>query len=424
MTLILLAFAVLATVLAGCQQIGIDGKPVAVIPQGERQEKNWQKVAPDKQQVAAIKRSALRHSSKRVQATFPDNSTEMLDAFVVIPPGDGPFPLALISHGSASAEWRRKRVKVRNYKHIAEEFARRGYLALAFTRRNYGRSTGEYAEGLGVCSIAQYADYMRSVSGAADDYRAMHAAMTKRHDVDPSQSIALGISGGGIAVIALAANPPEGLVGVLNIAGGRGSLGGGNNWNRDAQEQTFATFGQTVNVPSLWVYSYADRRFPSFTAARSFQAYTGNGAPARFESVGDIKYYGDGHAIFSAGNTDIWRPLVDDFLADIGAPTWAAPPTDKRPPDQVSPPGLSGTQQKAWDYYLGAGDHRVFVLAKSKHDENLTAGYKYAASHISIDEAKKEAREWCETHEITCEVYSIDGRAPPADEPLLTRAPK
>src|SRR6201995_1427814 len=75
-----------------------------------------------------------------------------LEAIVVRPDDGQPHPLALLNHGSPrDAE---DRPKMSPYGRWAEAvaFARRGWVAVAFLRRGYGRSQGEWAETYGACS--------------------------------------------------------------------------------------------------------------------------------------------------------------------------------------------------------------------------------------------------------------------------------
>ncbi|MYE59590.1 MAG: hypothetical protein F4X35_08525, partial [Alphaproteobacteria bacterium] len=58
-----------------------------------------------------------------------------LETLTVTPPGPGPFPLAVISHGVPfGGETARRKIRLRRYLPLAEDFARRGYKAVVFAR--------------------------------------------------------------------------------------------------------------------------------------------------------------------------------------------------------------------------------------------------------------------------------------------------
>ncbi len=65
-------------------------------------------------------------------------------------------------------------------------------------------------------------EHFRAGQIAADDVEAAIRFMQTQPFVDPSRVILAGISSGGWASLALAARNPEGVVALINFAGGRG----------------------------------------------------------------------------------------------------------------------------------------------------------------------------------------------------------
>jgi len=128
-----------------------------------------------------------------------------LEAMLVRPSGGGRYPLALISHGSPRDEATRATMSPYGLHRQAIEFARRGFAALVVMRRGYGTSGGPYAESSGPCA---HRDYLKSAVTSTGDLRAAIDAMKGRTDVSTEIMIAVGVSAGGLASVALTADPP------------------------------------------------------------------------------------------------------------------------------------------------------------------------------------------------------------------------
>ncbi|MBX9648437.1 MAG: CocE/NonD family hydrolase, partial [Xanthobacteraceae bacterium] len=174
-----------------------------------------------------------------------------LEALLIRPAGTRPYPLALISHGTnAKAELRQSLSPYRYYRQ-AIEFARRGFAAVVVMRRGYGDSGGDYAEGKSCCEIASF---LRTAKADVDDLRAAVAAMKRRSDVTTQGMIAVGVSTGGFATVALASDMPAGLAAAINFAGGiRRDNGEANDprkaGDQDALVETIRGFGTKSGVP-------------------------------------------------------------------------------------------------------------------------------------------------------------------------------
>jgi dienelactone hydrolase len=123
-----------------------------------------------------------------------------LEAMLVRPAAAGPFPLALISHGSPPDPQERPKMSPYGMYRQAIEFTRRGFAALVVMRRGYGDSGGSYAEST-CCNASLYSSSFQATSA---DLRAAIAAMNGRNDVTTQGMIAVGASAGGLASVALA----------------------------------------------------------------------------------------------------------------------------------------------------------------------------------------------------------------------------
>ncbi|MEM0988251.1 MAG: CocE/NonD family hydrolase [Pseudomonadota bacterium] len=310
-------------------------------------------------------------------------------------------PAIVITHGNPRRNTHRG-LRLHRYGWLASEFARRGYIALVLARRGFGASSGTYDEWYAEsCAAADADGYMRGGRQGAKDLRAALAYLSDDPRVDPDRLMTMGVSGGGFASLALAADPPPGLVGVINFSGGRGSVSDGRNCNADGLTKAFHTFGHAGARPSLWLYARTDRFFwPELVEAH----FAGFQAPARLVMFDDILHAEDGHRLFQRGNTILWRPAMDEFLRDLGLQTWTADP-DGVALDKPAPSGLSTASKALWLEFLGAEMHRAFAIG----EDGKAA---YASAYPSPADAAAKALETCLGKTTSCRVTTIDESEP------------
>ena len=331
-----------------------------------------------------------------------DGAGHQLQTLTVSPPGDGPFPLALISHGIPRERSLAPSINLRRLLPVARNFARRGYRAVAFARRGFGSSTGTVIGNPTVpCGFWPSRAYIRAADASADDYAAVQQVLIQLPEVDASKVVAIGQSVGGLTVLALAARRPPGLIGVVNFAGGHGANGRRQVCNAGALRRAFTAFGRSAQVPTLWLYSTVDRYFwPSLTR-RNFDAYTAAGAPARLAMVGPLWHAPDGHQLVELGGRELWQPQISAFLRDIGAPGWHLDPTLAVVPRPTPPPGLDAPGRRAWLRYLGSAGHKAFAVGDD--------GWGWAIHRRSRPEAEEAAIGFCAEHSNGCRVVAADG---------------
>ena len=368
----------------------------------QRVERNFVIAGTPGPTIPAISASDLRVTTGKLSVSFGWGSHD-LEAITVVPPCSGPFPLAVVSHGNPR-KGAKNFPRLRFLLPVAKDFARRGYTAVVFARRGFGKSTGSVDEGLSPHTTWSYAKAGRS---AAEDYAAVIEAMAARLEIDGSKVIAAGVSGGGFAVTALASKPPAGLVGVVNFSGGRGSPKSYRNHNEEALVNAFAEFGTTARVPALWLYSMTDRFFWPEFVDRMVAAYAKGGAPVRLDRIGPLWFARDGHALVRLGGRELWRPRITAFLRAIGAPNWEADPGDAavvilRPPER-----LHRRLHRGWVNYFGRADHKAFAVAEDGR------GAWFMGSRDTPEAAKKDALRRCESKGDTCHIASVDGRMVP-----------
>jgi dienelactone hydrolase len=274
------------------------------------------------------------------------------------------------------------------------EFARRGFASLIVMRRGYGTSGGAYAENSGPCANR---NYLRTARESATDLQAAVQAMKNRTDVATNGFIAVGISAGGFASIALSADPPQGLVAVINFAGGRGSRDEDDVCDEDSLVRAFAVLGKTSRVPTLWIYAENDKFFWPELAHRMHAAFTRAGGRAQF--IDAAAFGEDGHSLFSRG-IPTWTPVVDDFLRaqNLGRRDLLPPPAPAALPP---PPRLSEKGRAGFADYLAAGQHKAFAISPR-------GAWAARSAQQSVAEARAKALESCAKYAPDCAVYAIN----------------
>jgi len=322
-----------------------------------------------------------------------------LEAILIKPGATGRYPLVLLAHGSPREPSQRRKMSPTALLPQATEFARRGFAAAIVMRRGYGDSGGEFAESLGPCDDP---DYIKAGNASAADLRAAIAHLAMRADIDKSRIMSVGQSAGGLATVALTADPPTGLVAAINFAGGRGSRADDEVCREGRLVEAMRSFGQRSRVPMLWIYAENDRYFGPALARRMRDAFADAGG--RLQFVQAPPFGRDGHALFSSGIA-LWMPTVDKFLQtqrlvqrDHPAPAPARPAI--KPPDNLSASGRAGFEQ-----YLAAPPHKAFAVSPK-------GSWGWRSGRRSVQDARDAALEACGKHAGDCRIVAVDEAAP------------
>ena len=258
-----------------------------------------------------VEAAELPESVMRVPVT-DRGETVMIDVTVFRPEGHGPFPIAVLSHGSPrSARDRRAMGRMRLVTQ-AEPFVAMGFAVLVPTRRGYGDSGGRWSEGYGSCADPDYYD---AGLESAVDLRAAVDAVRAEPWADPNRVLLVGQSAGGFGSVAASSRPFDGLAGVVNFAGGRGSLASDHVCGEANLAEAMARYGSAARVPELWIYSANDRFFAPPLARRMHAAFVAAGGRADY--VEAPSWGLDGHGYFMRA-VDDWVPRVAAFVRRIG----------------------------------------------------------------------------------------------------------
>jgi dienelactone hydrolase len=338
----------------------------------------------------------------RLDLRLPIAGTDhSLETLLVKPDAAGRHPLVLMSHGSPRDANERREMSPYQYFSQAMEFARRGWAVAVVMRRGFGESTGPFAEGYGTCDDP---DYLHFSTVAAGDLRAAITELAKRPDIDATRILAVGLSAGGLASIALAANPVPGLVATINFAGGGGSARPGFVCREERLVETFRAHGRASRTPMLWVYAKNDRYFGPALVEKFRDAFAAGGNTP--ELVIAAPFRDDGHELFTVYGTALWTPIVDAFLKKQGlllrSNLLPLPPSRL-----VAPRGLSESAQRGFREYIASGPHKAFAISKGSN-----ATYGWRSARRTVEDAKQHALANCGKFAADCRLIAVD------DEPV------
>jgi dienelactone hydrolase len=229
------------------------------------------------------------------------------------PPGSGPFPLAVINHGTTQNELRRAGYRLPQYAALTEWLVARGYVVAVPQRPGHGETGGPYYEAQGGCANA---DFAKAGLGAAAGIAAAIDYLSRQAFVRKTGTVAFGHSAGGWGVLALATQVLRPLSGVVAFApglGGRADDVTGKNCAPDRLVAAARAYGEKARVPSLWLYASNDSYFSPELSMRVVSAFRGAGGHAEYQLLPAIG--SDGHDfIQSPGAVALWAPAVEKFL--------------------------------------------------------------------------------------------------------------
>jgi dienelactone hydrolase len=322
----------------------------------------------------------------------------VLEGLFVRPNEPGRYPLVLLAHGSPRSAADRPNMTPLGMLPQALEFARRGWAVAIVMRRGYGGSDGGWAESLGPCDNANYT--AAGIAGAAD-LKTTIEFVAHRPDVDPTRMIAVGVSAGGFATVALTADPPPGLVAAISFAGGRGSFESDHVCRPDRLVDAFGAFGKTSRVPMLWVYAQNDHFFGPALAQQFKSAFVGAGGDLDF--IAAPAFGNDGHSLFSAAGIAEWTPYVDAFLRRQNLSLRATPLPLPQP--AITPPQTLGSNgQKAFASFVIDAPHKAFAVAPD-------GSFGWQSGMRTVDAARADALKYCQQHAKNCRIMFVDDAA-------------
>jgi dienelactone hydrolase len=199
------------------------------------------------------------------------------------PPGLGPFPVVILSHGRPSLTQRPRmgRVKLSS---VSTTLLGMGLVVLVPTRIGYGIAAGPDPDFTVSCEQPRYQE---AFSAVADQIEAAVAYARGLPYVDPEKVFLIGHSvGGGGTVAAAVRNLPgvRAAVAFNSAAGGRPQSHPGEPCSPQALQSAFMKFGSMhSNVPTLWIQTEGDRTISMAHARAWFNAFVGSGGQGEFQ---------------------------------------------------------------------------------------------------------------------------------------------
>jgi len=331
--------------------------------------------------TAAFSTNAQHYVEREIAIPWVQASPSGLDALLVYADLPGKHPLVVITHGSSRKMEEHAQVTPWQELPQALWFARRGWIALIVVRRGYGASGGEQdSHRSGRCP---HTNYQEAGEYSAEDLRVAIDYARGLPQVDATRVVAMGVSTGGFATVALTAKAPPGLVAAINFAGGRGSKADHDVCNPDDLVHAYRNFGKHSRTPMLWIYAQNDKFFWPELAQKFDAAFRSQGGQDQFVLAPSISE--DGHSLFR--HVPAWSATVDDFLKAQNLTILAELLPEVAPPNVSPPSGLSEAGLHAFQSYLLLGPHKAF--ATSEHSFGLSVAQR------TVDEARTKAVENC-----------------------------
>ena len=347
--------------------------------------------------IAHARAEGIRQDPLQIR-TVISGKPYSLEGLVVRPDDNQPHPLALINHGSPRDGADRAGMSPKGMWRQAVAFAQRGWTAVSFLRRGYGRSQGGWVEGYGSCSSPDYTSAGRT---AADDLAAVARYMLGQPYVTKDKWISVGVSAGGFATVALTADAPPGLAAAIAFAPGRGSRDADQVCGEKQLVAAIAAYGKTSRTPVLWVSAPNDHFFGPRLVSNMTAAFSKAGGQLSF--VAAPPFGDDGHQLFSsASGMPIWTPIVDRFLADNKL-VLRDRPIEITTPDLAAPASLGNSGRAAFKSYLESGPNKAFAVSG--------AHFGWASGRRTADEAVSDALGFCQAHVPgKCAIANVNDR--------------
>ena len=224
-------------------------------------------------------------------------------------------PYLLFSHGRAGTDQERGKFGRSSEKRNSEYFVSKGFTVILPTRIGYGVSGGPDADYSGACGNK---NYLEARKAGIDQSKQVLNHVFDFSYIDRTKGIVVGQSVGGFTTIGLSAENISGLKGAINFAGGDGG-----DPIKSAEKpcgdylikDTFAKYGASNKVPTLWLYSVNDKFWGEQLPKDWFAAFQKAGGKGQFISL--PAYKEDGHSIFR-GNPNAWKNDFEKFIKEIG----------------------------------------------------------------------------------------------------------
>jgi dienelactone hydrolase len=229
------------------------------------------------------------------------------------PPGDGPFPLALIAHASTQNALRRAQMPQPEYRALASALVARGFAVLVPERPGHGATGGKYLEDQGGCDDANYS---RAGYAAADSIKAAFDYVQAEDFIRQEGAVIVGHSAGAWGALAMAGEDPKVISAIIVFAPGRGGHAN-DEPNKVCAARTLlasaAEFGDDAKIPVTWLVAANDSYFSPEVSKQMADAFRGGGGKVDFHVL--PAFGNEGHWLAESEGADtILGPVLDTAL--------------------------------------------------------------------------------------------------------------
>jgi len=252
--------------------------------------------------------------SRRQLWLIPSTDPSVLMRTTVFrPPGDGPFPLVVMNHGTTQNPVQRQYFPILEFEAAALWFAKQGFVVAAPQRPGHGETGGVFLEDQANCVAA---DFLNAGQAGAANIQSAIDYMTTQPFVLRDGVVVVGQSAGGWDTLALASQNPPMVRAAIEFEGGRGGHFGGkpnNNCKPDNLVEAARELGSTARIPVLMIYTQNDTFFGPALSKRLYEAWTAAGGIAEYHLLPPFKE--DGHFLVDYPDAvPVWSPIVKKFL--------------------------------------------------------------------------------------------------------------
>jgi len=330
----------------------------------------------------------------------PDRPADLV-VTLYMPDGPGPFPLAVMNHGSSGNASDHAAAPRYRFTMSAYYFLSRGYAVALPMMRGFAGSGGEQ-ERYG-CEL----DKMAMDNG--NDIAAVINDLSNDPRIDPQRVVVAGQSFGGWNTLGLGALQPHHVRGLVNFVGGvQSSACGGFEDGGHALVQAAGRLGNYTLLPSIWFYGDNDSLFGPDVWGPMREAYAAHGASVELVDVGS--FMEDSHQMLSRPESiPLWAPKLDAFLARIGMPSRAVYP-QYMPLAWPKPTNFATIDNVAalpWVNDKGRENYRKFLTLPLPRAFLVGVGGQAVSTQGGFDPLGR-AEKLCRDAHFTCVPYALD----------------
>jgi dienelactone hydrolase len=240
-----------------------------------------------------------------------------------LPPGPGPFPVVVFSHGRPHGRAGRVGVTQGVSRSQLDFWLAHGAAVVSPVRPGYGPGTtldpeqsGARHDETGRCIGTP--DFRKTADAASRTIAASLDWLRTQRWADGQHVLLVGQSVGGLATVAAAAQRPAGVVGYLNFAGGTGGnpeTSPGRSCDPGQLERLYRDYGRTTVVPNLWVYARNDQYWGADAPVAWHAAFAKGGSRSTFVQAPAVED-GDGHGL-SRHSGRLWASTLESWLGTV-----------------------------------------------------------------------------------------------------------